>query len=205
MTPLTGIFAADIYAEVEPLTYADEANGWSLLYFLDSIGVSMFDEIESYARDDGDKPGWSILLDLDRSPYKALPWLGQFAGVKVPSTLTDAVARQRISDKHGFTRGTPTAFISAAQATLTGTKDVLMQERYNGSAYALWIGTRAAQTPDSAKTLAALMAEKPAAINLTYVTITGQTFNELLADGTFQNAFTTYATFQGLLMDAPGT
>jgi len=203
--PAVGPFATDVYAEIEPLANSDPTNGWALLYYLNAIGT-MFDEVESYARDGANgEPGWSILLDLARTPTKALPWLGQFVGVNVPSTLADATARARIYDKHNFSRGTPGAIISAAQATLTGTKDVLLQERYTGDPYKLWVGTRTSQTPDSARTLAAIMADKPAGIVLTYATITGQTFDELLADGTFSHAYTTYATMQGLLMDQPGT
>jgi hypothetical protein len=203
--PPIGPFATDVYAEIEPLTYADASNAWALRLYLDAIGT-MFDEVETYGRDGPNgEPGWSILLDLNRAPTKALPWLGQFVGVNVPSTLDDATARSRIYDKHNFTRGTVAAIISGAQATLTGTKDVIVQERYTGDPYKLWVGTRTSQTPDSAVTLAALMREKPAGILLTYQTITGQTFDELLADGTFSHAYTTYATMQGLLMDQPGT
>jgi len=203
--PTVGPFATDVYAELEPLTKEDEDNGWALLYYLDAIGT-MFDEVEDYARDgDNDEPGWSILLDLGRAPTKALPWLGQFVGVNVPSTLSDAAARSRIYDKHNFTRGTVAAIVAGAQATLTGTRDVLVIERYTGDPYQLWVGTRTTQTPNSTLTQNAIMAEKPAGIVLTYATVTGQTFDELLADGNFQHAYTTYATMQGLYLDQPGT
>jgi hypothetical protein len=206
MTPTVGPFATDIYNEVISLAAADEANGWALLHYLDALGSSLFDEIEGYARDsaDGD-PGWSILLDLNRAPNIGLQWLGQFVGVKVPLVVLDAYARQLIRNKHGFSRGTPAAIIDAAQTTLTGLQEVLMQERYTGDAYQLWVATRTSQTPDSAKTLAAIMTEKPAGIVLTYTTLAGESFDELLALGTFQTVFTTYATMQGVYTGVPGT
>lgn len=194
--PTMGPFGADLYAELAPVATNDVLYGWSLLYYLDSLG-SQFDEIESYARDGANgEPGWSILLDTNRAPYKALPWLAQFVGAVVPNTLDDASARARIVSHPNFQRGTPALIAVAAQLHLTGTKDVLMTERYLGDPYQLYVATRTAQTPNSTQTQNDIIAAKPAGIALTYATISGQSFSELLSKGTFQTVFTTYATFQ---------
>ena len=205
MIPVIGPFGTDLYQELLPLAYADEDNAWSLLYYLDSIGI-MFDEVEEWARDDaGGEPGWSILLDLARAPNKALPWLGQFVGVSVPGNLDDATARARILGKSGFARGTLPSIAEAAMMHLTGSKDVLITERYQGNAYRIYVATRTAQTPSPAKTLADIITKKPAGLILTYETITGQTYNELLADSPlYSNVFSNYLTYQGVLIGTHG-
>jgi hypothetical protein len=204
--PTIGPFGTDIYAELEPLTKQDSLYGWSLLYYLGAIGT-MFDEIETYARDGPNgEAGWSIILDVTRAPYKALPWLGQFVGVYVPDTLSDAVARARIVSHPNFQRGTLAAIIAAAQTNLTGVKGVLVTERYQGDAYSLYVATRAAQTPSPTQTQKDILAAKPAGLSLTFETLAGQTFQELLSKTpTLQSTYTTYATFQGVLKDAAGT
>jgi hypothetical protein len=205
-TPVLGPFGTDLYNEFEPVSKQDYLYGYALAWFCNAIGT-MLDEVETYARDGAnDEPGWSILLDVNRAPTKALPWLAQFVGAKVPSSMSDPAARARIVAHPNFARGTPALIIQAAQLHLTGTKDVLITERYNGDPYALYVATRTDQTPSSAQTLADIMSAKPAGIVLTYETITGQTFNELLTNTPlFSNTYSTYATMQGVLKSAPGT
>jgi len=167
----------------------------------------MYDEMESYISDsDNGEVGWSILLDLNRVPTKALPWLAQFTGVRLDQSLSDANQRQQIADAAGLYRGSLASIVAAAQRHLTGTKDVLVEERYQGSAYKLWMATRTAQTPNTAVTLADILTQKPAGIVLTYQTVAGQTFGELLGTTlVFSTAYTTYTTFEGVLRNAPGT
>lgn len=157
----------------------------------------MYDEMESYISDsDNGEVGWSILLDLTRVPSKALPWLAQFAGVRLNQSLSDAAQRDQIAEQAGLRRGSLSSIISAAQQFLTGTKDVIVIERLNGNAYQLYIATRTAQTPNALQVETAIRSQKPAGLVLTYETISGQSFSELLAKGTMQNVYTTYATFQ---------
>jgi hypothetical protein len=76
-------FASRLYDALAPIGQDDSVNGWSLLIYVNAIGV-MFQIIEDLVRDTADGPGWSVLMDLDRSPSVALPWLGQFVGVRIP-------------------------------------------------------------------------------------------------------------------------
>lgn len=60
------------------------------------------------------KPGWSQVLDINRAPTSALPWLGQFVGVRFDSTLRDDQQRYVIVQERGFKRGTVGAILAAA-------------------------------------------------------------------------------------------
>ncbi len=62
-------------------------------------------------------PGWSQILDINRCPSYALPWLGQFVGVDLNKTpnLTYEQSVQKILSRSGFSRGT----VSALQNSIT--------------------------------------------------------------------------------------
>ena len=125
---LPDTYAARLYYMLTPLARADPDNAWSLLIYMNATGV-MFQLVEDLVRDTPDGPGWSILLDLDRCIPEALPWLGQLVGVRLPAGMNEADQRERIAQTDGFKRGTRSALIGALQATLTGTKTVIMRER----------------------------------------------------------------------------
>lgn len=157
---------------------------------LNSLAVAVtqsLDYVNSLAEDSGATPGWSTLLDLNITRDEFLPYIGQFVGVPVPLTVTPAVQRTLIQDAAGRNRGTPNALITAVQTTLIGTKEVILIERYTGSAYKIHVTTFAAETPDAAVTEAALKAATPGGIIYTYVNLPGESYAELDAD------FTTYA------------
>jgi hypothetical protein len=75
----TKSYALRLYGEFEPMQYEEAITGWALLIYFSSIG-EMFQEIEDLAGDiviDGKVvPGWSVVVDLWRTPNKALGWLG---------------------------------------------------------------------------------------------------------------------------------
>jgi hypothetical protein len=155
-------FAADLYQALAPLTAQEPYNGFSLLILCNAIGV-MFQMVDDWVRDQPQGPGWSLLLDINRCPTEALGWLGQFVGVRIPGSLTDAQQRAWILSMIGFRRGTPAAMIAAVQATLTGTKTVTLVER-DGDPYALTVKTIAGETTPA--TSAAILSQKPAGITL---------------------------------------
>lgn len=209
--PVPDSFASRLYAALEPMAFDDEANSWALLVYCIALGT-MFQEIDDYASDGPNgEPGWSSLLDVDLTPLKALPWLGQFIGVTVDQKLSEVDQRQQVSDAGGWRRGTPASLVGAAQPYLTGNKTVIMRERDPAAspaepAYGLSVITYTSETPDSAAVEAALIAQKPAGIVLRYVVMDGQDFQSLyLNNPTMQDVFTTYATFQGVVEAQPGT
>jgi hypothetical protein len=174
--PALGAVGERLYAALDPLAWLDEEYGWALATLTGSVG-SMFDAVDTLARDTADGPGWSLVLDLTRCPDAWLPWLGQFVGVEVPVGSTAAAARHQIEDLSGFGRGRREAIVAAAQATLTGTKTVYIQERYGGDAYVLAVRTLTPETPSSAATLAAVLAQKPGGIVLDFGTSTANTYD----------------------------
>ena len=81
-----------------------------LLRWLAGMGemVQAIDSLCMAQNDDGTiAPGWSQVLDINRCPTAALPWLGQFVGVSVDPSQRDDQQRYAIEQEHGFARGTP--------------------------------------------------------------------------------------------------
>ncbi len=179
LTPET--FAARLYALLEPLAQLDADAGWSLLILCNAIGA-MFQEVEDWVRDTPAGPGWSLLLDLTRCPDEALGWLAQFVGVRLLPGMSADDQRAFIASTDGWRRGTRASMIGAAQSTLTGAQTVVFRERDHDPsdspdyAYYLTAYTYTDQTPDSAATLRALLAQKPGGIVLTYTVADGQDY-----------------------------
>jgi hypothetical protein len=203
-TPTTP-FQEELYAALGPLTDGDENQGWALLTYCGAI-ASMFDQIEGYARDSDDgRPGWAILMDPDRCPSEALPWLAQFVGTTLTPGLSDADQRAQIKAEQAFKRGTPSAIAQALQPYLTGTRTVLIRER-DGGAYNLTVLTYSSETPDSTKALNAILTQKPAGIILTYATVTGANYLVIRASyATYTDLRAAFVTYNGLRNNSPGT
>jgi hypothetical protein len=212
--PLLSSFAQGLYDALAPLARDDASNNYALAWYCAAIGT-MLQEVEDYARDttvDGvDAPGWSGLLDVNRAPSKGLGYLAQFVGVTLLPGLSDAAQRDRIRQTDGWNRGTPAAIRGAAQQYLTGAKTVVLRERdvaasASDPAYGLSVITYTSQTPDSAKVLAAIQAQKPAGIILRYVVRTGQDYQSIYTNrATYGALYSAYATYEGVIEDQPGT
>jgi hypothetical protein len=164
--PLTP-FANDIYDQLGAWRAADTSGDLSKLV---TALAAMFDQIEEYARDQGERPGWAVIMDVDLCPVEALGFLAQFVGVSLRDGLTTAQQREWIRSTSGFRRGTPASMVGAAQQYMTGTKTVRMVERARGDAYHLAVITDPAETPDPAAVQRALISQKPAGIVLEYYT-----------------------------------
>jgi hypothetical protein len=195
---------ADILERLAPLSTPD------LEEFTAAV-ASPLEQINFYVRDDGDDPGWSALLDVDRCPAEALPWLGQLVGVTlVPQQASEttaqfeARARQRIKDTDGWQRGTPAAIMGAIKAHLTGTQTVFLRER-DGSAYRLTVVTFDDETPDTDAALSALIEQKPAGIVLTFLVVPHWVYEIVrLSYVTYDDILATFPTYRALLDDTPG-
>lgn len=165
----------------------------------------MFEEVDTYVRDTDEGPGWSILLDVGRTPNKGLGWLAQFVGVTLDDRLADAEQRQRIRQTDGFRRGSPDAIRGAAQPFLTGNQTVQLYER-DGSPYVLTVVTFADETPDPDAVESALRQQKPAGIVLNYQVVDGQIYEQLLENHpTYDDVLADYATYQDVLDDNPAS
>jgi hypothetical protein len=174
---IDGPFTYILYNAMLPLAWADEFTGWPMLNFFKSICYIVH---EPYAL--AVDPGWELILNVDDVPSKFLDWLAQVVGIPVLSftNLSNPDKRAMIHDAPGWKRGTLQSMIKAAQFTLTGNKTVIVYERYDTNfpgqdrAYHITFITYLSQTPDQAKTLAALIAAKPAGLQLTLLSRSGQ-------------------------------
>ncbi|WCB92306.1 hypothetical protein DSM104299_00996 [Baekduia alba] len=166
--PSMGAVAAEIYQQLRPLARDDEAYGWPLAHYV-AAKYKPLEEVASWVRDSDDGPGYSVLLDIDRCPAVALPWLAQFKGVVIPAGLAEAEQRAWIRSAEGQHRGSVDALKRAGARHLTGTKSVRVLERVGGNAYNLTAVTRTSETPDPIATKADLMSAKRIGIVLTHV------------------------------------
>jgi hypothetical protein len=184
--PVVGANTEEAYAALLHRTEGDEATDWITLRFLEGNLLSL-QALNDIIRDTDDgRPGWQSIINLDEAPPDGLPYLAQFVGARLITGLDDATQRTRIHDVSGRNRGRPEALAAAAAQYLIGTKRVDIFERDTGDAYKVRVRTFSSETPDSAKVQAALMAEKPAGLILTYQLAGGMTYDELKA------AYTTF-------------
>jgi hypothetical protein len=196
-------FAERMYVALAPLAQSDPEQAWSLLTYMNAIGV-MFQLLDDLLRDSPEGPGWSSLMDLNRCPPEALPWLGQFVGVRMPASYTPDQQRARIVATDGWKRGTVDAIKGAASATLTGNKTVFLHERAYNDAYRLQVTTYDSQTPDPSATQAAIVSQKPAGIVLDYQHVRGQTYQQVRDRfASYQLVKTTYASYDAVRNDTP--
>src|ERR1035437_1560669 len=78
---------------------------------LSGIG-QLIQTVDTLSRDgtdvnDNPAPGWSQVLDINRAPTYVLPWLAQFLGVRLDSSIRDDQMRYQIKNPPGFARGPP--------------------------------------------------------------------------------------------------
>lgn len=117
---------------------ADAATGWMALLLLASVGDQL-DPVAEVVSDSDAGPGWSAVLDAARCPAWALPWLGQFVGVRVPQGSPEPVARTIVQDEAGFGRGTVAAIKAAAKPWLKPGFEPIVLER-DESPYRITVG-----------------------------------------------------------------
>jgi len=202
-------FAERLYVMLAPLAQSDPDLGWSLLILLNALGA-MYQLIEDWVRDQPQGPGWSLLLDINRCPDEALPWLAQLVGVRLLPGSTPDEQRARIAATDGFRRGSPAAMVGAAKATLTGSQTVVLRERDGAnmgypnspeSAYCLTVVTYQGQTPDQTATKNAILAQKPGGILLNYLTEVGQDWQTVHdSNASWAAVNTRYATWGDVLV-----
>lgn len=166
--PITGAFARDLYQQLRLMVPDDEAHGWPYAHYLAAL-CSPAELVESWVRDEDDAPGWSILLDLDRCPEIALPWLAMFRGVQIPKGMASEDWREWIRSAEGLRRGSPAALVKAGQRHLTGDKLVRVLYRQGPTWYDTTVVVRASECPDPAQTLVDLNQAKRIGLRLTLV------------------------------------
>lgn len=146
-----------IYAAVPQfLQDTDGASGYPLYAFIYGIASNVDIELNSLIRDGigasgypdpayTGASGWSQLVDINRCPTFALPWLAQLVGVSMPSGLSRSEMVSRIQNRSGFQRGTTEALISTILRIINAnnpavpakTSDIVIMEQtqYSSGAY----------------------------------------------------------------------
>src|SRR5215471_15924936 len=168
---MAGSFAQQLMALLQPMRYGDST---PIDTYLTGIGDQLFQLVEDWASDTPDgKPGYSLLVDATRVPDIAIPWLGQFVGVQIVVGQSPAVQRAQLTGLANWKRGSVDALQAAPLPWLTGTQTVIIKER-DTSPYHLTVETLASETTDATAVQNALMAQKPAGLQLTYINFSGQ-------------------------------
>lgn len=194
MIPSLTAAGARFYGMLGPLVHDDERYGWPAARLCDAAGA-MLQGLDVIVQDSDTHPGWGILFDPDSCPLAWLPWLAGLYGATLPPGATEQEQREILRDLPQQQRGTVQNLIAGAQRTLTGTATVLVFER-DTDAYHLSVVTRTSETPNSATTLAALIAQKPGGLVLTYAVQAGEVWDEAAATwdtaaGSWQDTLTT--------------
>jgi len=175
----------DLRGRLDPFAQRDDAYGYALAWWCAAHGA-VFDEVDQVVLAHGDVPGWARLFRVDdpvACPAFALPWVCQFAGID-PAGLSEQEMRSAITLPANLLRGTVASLTRVVKATLTGTRVVIVRERYDPAfpssdkPYHLTIVTRTGQTPNTALTLAAALSQKPAGLILHMLTVDGVSIDE---------------------------
>lgn len=174
-----GSWALELYNRMGPLTDQDEALGFPLLNYISAIGDMYFQQISDLARDRGEQPGWSVIMDPDQTPSDGLAWLAQMVGVRINPSLSNEANIGLMREPTGWKRGSPGAIKAAIIPYLTGTKSLILTERYTGDAYKVLVTTLTGEVPNPTAMQAAAIAQKPAGILMYFSGATGQTYLQL--------------------------
>jgi hypothetical protein len=143
--------------------------------YLEVVG-EMFDGTEEW-EGDGEEDGWSVLVDPDRCPARALYHLAMYVGETLPMGLVEqdeALAREWIKDAPNQRRGTNYAIFRAAQRKLTGSRLVEIRNRVGGDPDKMTVITFTVETPDPAGVEADVRSVAAWDVDLTYQVNVGE-------------------------------
>lgn len=192
-------FTSDVLDALAPMLYSGNE---PLGDYLGGLSLP-FELVETWASDTDTHIGWSLLLDVDRCPVEALPWLAQMIGMTLDTSLSEANQRQQISQAGNWKRGTLPAMQAAPAPYLTGSKAVIVRERYDGSGndapYYMEVITFDAETPNPTLVEAAVRKQKAAGIILTYVHLAGEDYQTVKDENaTYGVLKSNYLTYGGV-------
>ena len=196
--PIATEVGQDLYAALEPLTYADASLGWPLAKYLSAIGL-ILDEVAQLVRsDDAGNDGWSAFADPTRCPDDFLYTLAQWAGVTHPRRMTTGALRDLIGPHApGVWRGTKAAILAGVARYVTPGGAVYFEERADGDPYHLRILTYQFDTVDEAAIKIELVNLVPAGLLVSYEVREGQTWGMITDTGdTWGDVKATYETWR---------
>lgn len=160
--------ALELYAALEPaFTQYDEENEWAALRFCIALVAGDLDLIHELVTETDERVPWEVLFDPEACPAVCLPYLAQYVGVRITPEMTEPQIRAAIVSPEGFGRGTLLALEAVVKRYLTGSKSVIIEERYSAFPWRLRITTIEEETPDpTALEEAILREQKPIGIRL---------------------------------------
>lgn len=183
---------------------ADEAHDFAALQLLAAAGDQLTGATRVLdASDAATSPAG--VVELGSPTYAPRDWLELLAALTGLSTLGYDKSQIRevvASATNALRRGSVDSMIRSAKLTLTGAKSVVVETRYEGNVWQQRVITFDAETPDPEATEAAVRREKPAGVALTYETLDGLTYTQLLAKyGTYAAMQATGKTYAELAAD----
>lgn len=193
--------ATELYEALSP-AFAELDTDGSLERFCTVITSGDLSLIHDWVTDSAVGPGWQVLLDPSRAPALVLPWLAQFDGAVLLPRMSEAEERLTITSPQAFGRGTIAQIEEVAKRGLTGSKTVVITERYTESAWKIQIKTLPGETPEPARLKEEIERDaKPIGIVLFFNEASAITWLELRtreASNTWLKARTKYATWLAL-------
>lgn len=170
--PTVSDTAERIYDRLGAYHDGDADNGWLLLHLCEAAAITRR-EVDDLYRHDDTGSGWRRLLDPDRAPDWALPWLAQWVGLP-DLPLTADQQRAVITSAPNYVAGTLASLRAAILPTLTGSQYLGILERTDpddpgDKPYHLTIVTRTAETPSPDATVSAALTQKPVGLVLHHV------------------------------------
>lgn len=190
--------AEELYEALSPAFSNLDADG-SLERFCAVITSGDLSLIHDWVIDTDLGPGWQILLNPAQAPAIVLPWLAQFDGAVLLPSMNEAEQRLTITSPQAFGRGTVPQMEEVAKRWLTGSKTVIITERYTESAWRIQIKTLPGETPNPTGMKAAIEAEaKPIGIVLFFNennAINWKELRERVASNTWLKVREKYATW----------
>lgn len=161
--------ALELYEALEPaFTAGEEANDYLTLRICMAITAGRLDLLHELLIDDvTNLPAWGIVFDPATCPEACLPYLAQFGGAVLTPEMDEAARRNAIQFPEAFSRGRLASLEAVAKRRLTGTKAIIVTERYTENAWRLRVETIEAETPEPEETKADIIAyQKPVGIVL---------------------------------------
>lgn len=171
--PEASLAAEELYEALDPaFTRGDEGHGWISLKICMALAAGRIDLLHSYLIDDiGNLPAWAVIFNPETCPVEALPFLSQFDGAVLTPEMDAEAQRNAIKVPEAFSRGRKASIEAVSKRRLTGTKTVIVTERYTGSAWRLRVETLVGETPEPEQTKADIITyQKPIGIVLFFNT-----------------------------------
>jgi hypothetical protein len=183
--PEVGWMGAKLVERTAPLAADDEDYGWAHRIICGALGATL-EQVGEIADPPDPLPPLAPLLSPWLCPAWALPWLGQWVGVRIEPGTPEAVARALVAGVAGWHRGTRQAMRAAASLFLDPPTGTLWFRERNGGPdpYQLEVVTIDSQTPDPAALEAALQMIKPGGLVLTVRQVEAWDYQQLKTDWT---------------------